>query len=282
MFAHRLLCRRTFHTVRCSDFETNTSLRAIFFDVAGTLISNRAVILAYLEAFLRTGIKLEFNEVTQFYSGQSKFATIENILQKHIGVRTEWEKLYQRKPIELDTIRIYNFYQHQQIRILKEKPGLTQFLPWTLSMLHFIQQHHNLKIGISSNFSEEALSVVQSSFRSQGFFPQAYVNATEIKPFTRPDCAALKLLRSKMKLDKNDLVMKVGDSKEDMEEGRNLFGCVVVGMTANSIHHPLEEFSLRSDAIQSNSDVRSLLLNNGAHYVIHDITRLNEIIEKHI
>ncbi|GEC91317.1 MULTISPECIES: phosphonoacetaldehyde hydrolase [Brevibacillus] len=253
-------------------------MKAVVFDWAGTMVDYGcfAPLAVFLQVFKKRGIELTAEEARE-PMGMLKRDHIQ-ALCKMERVAALWQERYGRLPNEADVDELYADFEPMLMETLHE---YATPVPGALELVGRLREQ-GIKIGSTTGYTREMMNVVAASAKQQGYEPDALVTPSEV-PAGRPYpwmCYQNAILLDVYPM--NEMV-KVGDTTSDMKEGRNA-GMWTVGVLkgGSELGLSLEEVtSMPQEELDKRLAIATERLTAaGAHYVIEEIGRLDEVLEK--
>ncbi len=191
-----------------------TGLRAVIFDLAGTLVDfgSLAPTSAFMELFERRGIDITMTDV-RADMGLGKRDHLAALL-KRPSISTAWEAQTGRPPSASDIDALYAEFAPI---LLHELAGRRELVPGALETLAWCRAH-GLLVGTTTGYAREMQAVVAAALEDQGFRPDTMVCVDDV-PAGRP--APWMCLEAAKRLGVYPLgrVVKVGDTPADIAEG---------------------------------------------------------------
>ncbi|MCC7667750.1 phosphonoacetaldehyde hydrolase [Liquorilactobacillus satsumensis] len=256
------------------------TIAAVVFDWAGTTVDygSKAPIVAFSSAFKTYGISISEEQIRKDI-GLSKLEHIKKIFQDS-AAQNAWKKEF-NQPFDLNfaTETVYTKFNDLISAQLKAtsylKPGLYKL------MVYF--KEHNIKMATTSGYYKSMLNQIIPLAADQGYHPEINITAEDTAGIGRPAPAMLQMAITKLGLTSAAQVIKVGDTLNDILEGKNAH-CISVGVVegSNLMGLSVTEFlSLTNqERAKRKHDVRIQFEKAGADYVIDNLDDLIAIIEK--
>lgn len=193
------------------------SIKTIIFDWAGTTVDYgcMAPVNAFKKAFADQGINLTNLEIRE-PMGQLKRHHTESLL-KTPTVRLQWRDRYGTTPEKNDLETIYRAFEKYLFQDLAENSLLK---PDTLSALTALKAA-GFQIGSTTGYTSEMMSVVTETAKNQGYQPDFIVTPDDVDQFGRPYPYMIYQNMVYFKNRNVTEVAKVGDTRSDIEEGKN-------------------------------------------------------------
>lgn len=251
---------------------TSVKIKGIIFDWAGTTVDFGclAPLAAFQTVFAERGVPVSEDEV-RGPMGQLKKDHIRALLALNRVVE-EWRKNFGRYPLESDVELLYENFEPALFARLQD---YTRPLPQVLETVAELRRR-GLKIGSTTGYTRAMIKVVAAGAAELGYAPDFIVCADECRS-GRPapwmiyrNCEALDLMPAAA-------VVKVGDTRADIQEGRNA-SVWSVGVCRGSSMMGLDEAAftaLNEPALRrAYADCRQAYLDAGAHFVIDGIEEL--------
>ncbi|CAM3531344.1 HAD hydrolase-like protein [Sphingobacterium prati] len=226
------------------------AIKMVVFDMAGTTINENNIVYKTLQHVINDtgGYKLTLAEILEHGAGKEKFQAIQTVLKKCVNVEDEQlaEKIFQSF---LQTLE--NAYEIENIYPNSNANELFTILN-DMSILRVLNTGYDRKT---------AESLLKKLNWVVGRDIDALVTASDV-PKNRPYPDMIDFARTKFAITDPELVVKIGDSIIDIQEGQNAGCALSIGITTGA-HH--------SDQLKSaNPD-----------YIIDDLLEIVPIIEKY-
>jgi phosphonoacetaldehyde hydrolase len=188
-----------------------------------------------------------------------------------------WEAAHDRQPNETDVAAMYEEFIPLQLKVLA---NYADPIPGAVETLAELRQR-GVKIGSTTGYNRQMMNVLVPETIRRGYQPDSIVCVSDV-PAGRPE--PWMALRSAMELRAYppELVVKVGDTVPDIEEGLNAgMWTVAVALTGNELGLTAEELAaLSPDELETRRERAHLqLADAGAHYVIDGIWSLPLVLE---
>lgn len=246
---------------------------AVIFDWAGTTIDygSFAPVAAIIEAFEAFHISPTLDEVRE-PMGMLKRDHIQTMFEMK-RISESWLQYYGRSWEEQDIDDVYNIMEAKTLEIL---PQYTDVKPHVLEVMDFLRER-KIKVGSTTGYTDMMMEIVVPVARSKGYDPDFYATPNRVGNIGRPNPH---MIYENMKqlgvLDKTK-VLKVGDTKADILEGKNA-GVKTVGVIEGSSIMGLKESEFRAlteEEKQHQRDrVHAIYEMVGADYIINDLSEL--------
>jgi len=253
-------------------------LRAVILDWAGTTqdFGSLAPVGAFIEVFSRWGVSITMSQA-RAPMGIFKLDHIRAIAADP-DVLAEWQTVHGAAPSEDDIMAMYTEIVPIQERIL---PRFCDLIPGTVEAVSEIRARGYL-VGSTTGYPRSVGEIAARRAIEQGYEPDVMICADEVSA-GRPAPWMLLRAMEKMNVYPPRMVVKVGDTKADIEEGLNA-GTWTVGVTrtGNYVGMSQSEFSTltgeqKADAIRRASHK---LRQAGAHYLIGSIAELPPVLDE--
>jgi phosphonoacetaldehyde hydrolase len=246
-------------------------------DWAGTSVDFGcfAPVKAFIKAFAERNIRLSVEEVRK-PMGKAKIEHIKALLQTD-AVRSQFTDIHQREWNADDVIELNKSFERHLFLTLNNyaKP-----VPGVVKAVEALRRQ-GIKIGSTTGYTRSMMDVVQPEAEKQGYKVDSCVTPDGL-PAGRP--APFMIFRNMINLNVQnpDLVVKVGDTTEDIREGLNA-KVHVVGVIRGSNELGLSEQEIAELDVEELHGkmqlVRARMLEAGAHHVIYSISELPCVID---
>ncbi|MGG1658436.1 phosphonoacetaldehyde hydrolase [Brevibacillus sp. NRS-1366] len=253
-------------------------MKAVVFDWAGTMVDYGcfAPLAVFLQVFKNRGIELTAEEARE-PMGMLKRDHIQALCRME-RVAAQWQEKYGRIPDEADVDALYADFEPMLMETLHQ---YATPVPGAIQLAERLRGQ-GIKIGSTTGYTREMMEIVTASAKQQGYAPDVLVTPSEM-PAGRPYpwmCYRNAMLLGVYPMSE---IVKVGDTTSDMQEGRNA-GMWTVGVLKGGSELGLsqdEVASMAADELDARlAKASERLLVAGAHYVIEEIGRLDEVLAK--
>lgn len=251
-------------------------VKAVIFDWAGTLVDfgSIAPVIAISELFAEQGVPLTAAEV-RGPMGLLKRDHIRALLAME-RIAAAWEGVHGSRADE-HTVDALN--EELERRMPQIAARCARPLPGTVEALQRLRQR-GIRIGSTTGYPRTTMNAVQPAAADAGIVVDAVYTPSEV-PAGRPK--PWMIFRSCIALDvyPPSSVVKVGDTLQDIYEGRNadvwtvgvVIGSSLLGLSSEEFAQlDRDEREMRLEA------VRQAFSNAGAHYVIDSMDGLDAVL----
>jgi phosphonoacetaldehyde hydrolase len=253
-------------------------LRAVVLDWAGTTqdFGSLAPVGAFVEAFSRFGVAIS----TAQARGPMGIYKLDHIraIAAVPEVATLWRTAHGSDWTEDDVQAMYRELVPIQEAVL---PRFCELIPGTIDAVAEIRAR-GYKIGSTTGYPRSVGDIAARRAIEQGYEPDVMVCADEV-PAGRPEPWMLLRAMERMRVFPPRAVVKVGDTKADVEEGLNA-GTWTVGVTCTGNYVGLD----RNEFAELPADERAVLVHDaaetlrhaGAHYLVSSIAELPPVLDE--
>lgn len=253
-------------------------IKAVIFDWAGTTVDYGcfAPLAVFIQVFKNRGIELTVEEARE-PMGMLKRDHIQTLCRME-RVAALWKEKYGRTPDESDVDELYADFEPMLMETLHQ---YATPVPGAVELAEGLREA-GIKIGSTTGYTREMMEVVKAAAKQQGYAPDVLVTPSDT-PAGRP--YPWMCYQNAILLDVYPMkhMVKVGDTTSDMKEGRNA-GMWTVGVIKGSseLGLSLEEVqSMPQDLLEAKmAHTAERLLAAGAHYVIDEIGKLDDVLKK--
>ena len=251
-------------------------VNAVIFDWAGTLIDfgSLAPVLALQDLFESHDVPLT-NEEVRAPMGLLKRDHIRELLAMP-RIKSAWTQAH-ATPDE-QTVDSLNTDLEQRMPELAAK--YTKPLPGVVEALHRLRER-TIRIGSTTGYTRTTMAVVQPAARDAGMVVEALFTPSEV-PAGRPSPWMMFANFQALNVYPPQSVVKVGDTLQDIAEGRNA-GAWTVGVVVGSslLGLSAEEFARLDENTRERcvETARTTFMNAGAHYTIQRMNELDTVID---
>jgi phosphonoacetaldehyde hydrolase len=252
-------------------------LKAVLLDWAGTTMDYgcMAPAVVFMDVFKRQGVEISIDEARE-PMGAHKKVHIRQI-SKNENVARRWEKAHGRQPNESDVEAMFKDFIPLQLQCLADYADL---IPGTLEAVADFRQR-GLKIGSTTGYTEEMMTLLQSEAKRRGYVPDSTVCATQV-PAGRPHPFMCLQNAINLQVYPLEAIVKVGDTLPDIEEGLNA-GMWTIGlaMTGNEMGLTEQQVSKLAPEVRTARLERAYkrMSQTGAHYVVDSIAEVPPLLE---
>ncbi len=253
-------------------------IEAIVLDWAGTTVDygSRAPIIAFKNAFAHFGIDLSEETIRQDV-GLDKLTHVRQILQIP-EIANSWETRQPTIPLTKATAEIYAQFQIEINKVLVEtaqlKPGMTD-------LIKFANTHH-IQLATTTGYTQVMLNQILPLAAQQGYTPTYNITSEQTNHVGRPKPDMVALAMQKMHISDPSHVIKVGDTVNDILEGKNA-GTISIGVVdgGNLIGLPKQAFDQLNieQRDRYRAKATAILKEAGADEIINNIADLIPLIE---
>ncbi len=253
-------------------------LRAVILDWAGTTqdYGSLAPVGAFIEVFARFGVAITTAQARK-PMGIYKLDHIRAIVADP-DIAREWEQVHGRPCGESDVQTMYEALVPIQESVLLH---FCDLIPGTIEAIKEVRGRGYL-VGSTTGYPRMVGEIAARAAREQGYVPDAMVCADEV-PAGRPEPWMLLRAMEALRVYPPSAVVKVGDTKADIEEGINA-GAWTVGVTrtGNYVGLSRAEFVALSpdDKSRNIRKAGEILRSAGAHFLIGSIGELPPVLDE--
>jgi phosphonoacetaldehyde hydrolase len=254
-----------------------TGIALVVFDWAGTVIDFgcRAPLEAFMELFARQGVPLSVEEAAA-PMGRHKKDHLRALLDNP-DIRERWRKQHGRVWNEADLEALYQELAPLQLAAIERYTNLTPDVHECVAEL----RRRGIRIAGTTGYFRAAAERCAAAAQFQGYTPDCNVCGDDV-PAGRPAPWMIFRCMEALGIYPPAVVVKVGDTLVDIEEGRNA-GAWSVGMIDSSslmgcTREELAALPL-SELLRRREEIRTQLLAAGAHAVIESLVQLPPVID---
>ena len=253
-------------------------VRAVVLDWAGTTQDHgsRAPVGAFVEVFKRFGVPVTEAQARR-PMGLYKLDHI-RAMAADPGVDEEWRRAHGTPCSEADIHAMYEALVPIQLDVL---PQFSDLIPRTVETVATLRLN-GLAIGSTTGYPRIVGELAARAAAEQGYAPDVLVCADEV-PAGRPEPWMMFRALEAMRIYPPELVVKVGDTLADVDEGRNAGSWTVgVSRTGNLVGLGGGELNAlpqmeRTRLIEGAAEA---LWARGAHLVVESIAELPDAIDE--
>lgn len=242
-------------------------IKAAIFDWSGTLVDPYSIgpLDGIMTSFKNIGVDFLPSEVRESMGKRKDF---------HI------QDLIEKSGKNINFFDFYSKYLKYQYSIL---PKYSEMILFSKEILDFLKKYYNLKIGVTTGYTNNMSNIILEEIKKQGFSPDFCVSGDDVINGSRPNPFMIYRNMSVLNISNPASVVKIDDTKAGIEEGNNA-GCWTVGIAGYSTYmeiNSMEEFQKLS-LNQYNKKLelsRQELAKSSPHYIIDYIYNLPFVIE---
>lgn len=254
-------------------------VEGVIFDWAGTTVDFGcfAPVNVFLQVFKDKGIEVTMDEARE-PMGMLKRDHIKTML-KMKRINNLWREKHGGDFDEKDVDALYSSFEQLLINSLSmfSKP-----LPDVVETVKVLR-NSGIKIGSTTGYTDKMMDVVLENSRKNGYEPDFWITPDSTNSYGRPYPYMIYRNIEALKLSATWKVVKVGDTKADINEGLNA-GVWSIGVVIGSSQMGLnnEEFECLSKS-RKNEFIKSTeraFLEAGADFTIKTMKELPQLIQK--
>ena len=252
-------------------------LEGVIFDWAGTTVDYGcfAPVNVFMNIFKMRDIHVTLEEARE-PMGLLKIDHIKAMLSMP-RIEKLFEEKFGRRWTQKDVEDIYADFEEQLFATLQD---YTTPVPGAVELMKRLRDR-GLKIGSTTGYTKEMADIVGEGAKAKGYEPDHRITASEVSK-GRPHPYMVFDNMMKLDLSHRSTVVKVGDTISDIKEGVNagvwsvgiLKGGSDLGLTRKEVE-TMEEKELKGRM----DTVAARMKAAGAHYVIDEIGRLDEVLD---
>jgi len=253
-------------------------VRLVIFDWAGTTVDHGSIapIAALVAAFDQLGLDLTERDA-RGPMGLHKRDHIRELLRLP-SIADQWKGSFGREPTPTDVEAIYRRFLPLQSVEAKRR---TNLIPGVLDCYAALRKQ-GIVLGTTTGYPRMIGEPVAEAARAQGFIPDHCVFADEV-PAGRPAPWMIFRNMEAARIFPPALVVKVGDTVPDIEEGCNA-GAWSIGVTETGSEIGLDLDDWRAipetERMQRSQAAGEKLLRAGAHAVVRSVAELPGLIDE--
>jgi phosphonoacetaldehyde hydrolase len=261
------------------NWEETAKITGVIFDWTGTILDFGAMapIRAYMKSFKACGVPVTEDEVREFM-GLPRYDHIRSML-KTKRIYREWERVCGAPWNQGDVEKIYLSLDKNFEESLKETAQIKPGILYAARQL----QEAGIKIGSTSEYNNKMLRLLQPIAEQQGFKADCCLTPDAAMGKGRPYPYMIFLNMMKLGLSDVHQIIKVGDTVEDIKEGKAA-GVWTVGIIDGSAVMGLDEARYEALSKSELSKYRQRALEVyakvGADFAIRNVTELVDVIRK--
>lgn len=206
----------------------NLEIRLVVFDWAGTVIDfgSRAPAAAFVELFTARGVPVSEAEARGPMGTHKKDHLI--AMLNDIGIRQRWREQHGRDWTSDDVEAMYQNLVPLQLATVERHADLIPGLPECVAEL----RAKGIRLGGTTGYFREAAARVLEAAGRQGYTPDANVCGDDVLAGRPAPWMVFRAMEA-VGVYPPAAVLKIGDTRVDVEEGRNA-GCWSAAVTSSS------------------------------------------------
>jgi phosphonoacetaldehyde hydrolase len=256
----------------------NRRLRAVVLDWAGTTQDHGSLapVGAFLEVFARFGVTVTTAQA-RAPMGLFKLDHI-RAMASDPAVSTAWELAHGSPCTEADVRAMYEAIVPIQIDVL---PAFCDLIPGTLEAVAAIRDRGYV-VGSTTGYPRAVGEIAARKAIEQGYEPDVMICADDV-PASRPEPWMLFRAMEALRAFPPALIVKVGDTSADIDEGVNA-GAWTVGITRTGNYVGLSQTELAALPVEQRlgliEQAGATLRARGAHFLIESIAELPPVLDE--
>ncbi|WP_321392356.1 phosphonoacetaldehyde hydrolase [uncultured Desulfuromusa sp.] len=252
------------------------AVKLVIFDLAGTTVDYGCIapVAAFVAGFKEFGVTISQQQARE-PMGMEKRAHI-----KTVGlipeVAEQWQAVHAQGMTDDDIDAMYHAFVPL---LMKTLPDYSALVPGTMDCVRYLQQKA-IPYAATTGYFREAANCVLDSAEKSGFCPSTSCCATEVRA-GRPAPWMIYHCMESLSAFPPSAVVNVGDTKVDVESGRNAgVWSVGVANSGNEMGLSLDEVNKidRETYAECVQRAQESLKSAGAHYVIDTVAGLPQVI----
>lgn len=254
-------------------------IEVVILDWAGTLVDygSMASVEAYKDLFKYYEISIDEAEIRQSM-GIDKIHHIRKMLELD-NIKRQWLSRFKVEPNEGDVMELNRHFERMIINKLVLFSEPKEFVKSSIDTL----RESGIMIGSTTSYTHEMMDILVPILAKKGITVDLIVNSEDVRGEGRPYPYMIFKTMEKLGISSVKSVIKLGDTINDIKEGKNA-GVVTVGVIDGSSEMGMSyaQFeALTKDEKRANRQrVKESLLTAGADYVVENIMSLPYIIAK--
>jgi len=199
-------------------------------------------------------------------------------------VQQRWQKKFGKKSTEEDVVKLFDDFFPMQTSCLSKYADL---IPGAKETADSIRKNFGVKIGSTTGFSKKHNDILFEYAKKQGYHPDVWITASEVER-ARPYWYMVHENMEKAGITDPEEVLKVGDTKMDMQEAKALailnkgvpWTCGLA-TTGNYVAKQWAEIVATpgDKLLEETRKAANVLWDGGADYVVNTINDVPRIIE---
>jgi phosphonoacetaldehyde hydrolase len=254
-------------------------IKAVVFDWSGTVVDFgcQAPLAVIMRIFESKGIPLTVDEA----SGPMGMLKIDHFreLFKLDRVKEQYIKKYGKEADDNSILEFYSLFEPMLFQIL---PDYSTPIPGVVNVIEELRNKYKLKIGSTTGFTKPMLDYVHPIAKKHGYSPDFMITSSEVLR-GRPYPYMLYQNAANLDIPGLELMIKIGDTTVDIEEGQNAgcwSGALIDG--SSTLGYSLEDFKKEDVNVlnKRREYVRQVYKSKNADFILNNMSELPEQIEK--
>ncbi|MGX4686526.1 phosphonoacetaldehyde hydrolase [Vagococcus sp. JNUCC 83] len=253
------------------------TIEGIIFDWAGTTVDYGcfAPVQAFKETFSSFDIDVTMDEIRE-PMGTLKWDHIQTMLSMP-RINQQFQDKNGRNFTDQDVDAFHDeFVKKLDISLVSH----TKLKPDTLECMNHLKSQ-GIKIGSTTGFTSEMMTVVSKEATGQGYTPDEVVTPDQVGGYGRPYPYMIFENMKRLELEETRKVIKIGDTISDIQEGVNA-GVITIGVLEGSsmLGLSIEEYNQLSenDKNEKFAVISEKYKEAGAQYIVKNLLELIELI----
>lgn len=253
-------------------------VQGVILDWAGTTVDYgcMAPVHVFFDIFRMIGIEPTIEEV-RAPMGSLKWDHIKMMLSMPRISRLFEEKM-ERPFTDRDVDQLHDAFEPKLLEILPRFAEPIEHVVDTVQQLRGL----GLRIGGTTGYNDAMMQIVASKAEMNGYAPDYWLTPDSVQGRGRPYPYMIYANMIQLDLGMPSQIVKVGDTKSDMQEARNagvwavgiVKGSSILGLTQEEVNE-MEPATLKI-LVEA---AKQQFMECGAHYVIEDMSQLPNLIE---
>jgi phosphonoacetaldehyde hydrolase len=232
--------------------------------------------VVFMDVFQRKGVPITIEQARE-PMGAHKRVHIAQIAQNE-AVAGRWRETHGRMPDDNDVEEMFRDFVPLQLQCLADYADL---IPGTREAVADFRRR-SLKVGSSSGYTEEMMTLLQTEAAKRGYVPDSTVCATQV-PAGRPHPWMCLQNAMNLQIYPMEAFVKVGDTLPDIEEGLNA-GMWTVGLakTGNEMGLTEQQMAALDPETRRTRLARAYrrMRQSGAHYVVDSVADVPAVLDE--
>ncbi len=255
-----------------------SKIEMVVFDWAGTMVDygSCAPVDVFDRTFKKKGIELTKEEINK-PMGMEKKCHIRTILNFE-RVKMLFNELYNRDFTEKDVEELYDIFEKDLYEVVLEYTVAIYSVVETLNTL----KEMGIKVGSTTGYTSAMMEKVTQKAKTIGIAPDVVITPDVANNASRPSPFMIFECMKKLSVESVANIIKVGDTKMDILEGKNA-GVITVGLLegSNMLGLSKDEYSklTKSEQDELKLIAKQKYLDAGANFVINNMSELLDVIK---
>lgn len=208
-------------------FSSRTKM--LVFDMAGTTVNENGIVYQTLyETMKKYGLDVSKKDI-EYWHGANKYHALEHFLSQYIGKSTSYSQ-NNLNMFETEKKKLNQMFDENLKERYFDKSSIS-LIDESMPVLFNSFREKNIKITLNTGYSKEIQENIIRTLNMNEFI-DGYISSEDVK-YGRPYPYMIYNLMEKFEVESSQDVIKIGDTVNDMLEGRNA-RCLTIGVLSGA------------------------------------------------